>query len=1234
MRRKKNFFYLTLGILVSGLLLGACAGPNSAYQPPQVSHIDPVSGRTWTSYGEVDPQAVGPGQTSIFGVSEFQVGQKSNLSVEYAAAPPGLPIGAQLALVIPSVEWGVPQTQNPMAPCLVKVRRSDDRPAQLMAVPEGFGLTPSRTGQVVLAKIVKAPLAPGAKLRFDLFAFQVQKIAGDAPFPILVDPSGTGHFAQVAGDATVRVRGGKSVFVRTRLPYFGKPGEVVEGHIVPLDKFGNLAGSFPEIYNLKIEGDAKPEIQQVKAGPDGLTAFSLHVGQSGVIHVKEESNPETGGSSNPLVVSDETPEWNFYMGDAHSHTGVSDGYISSDAEASFKYARDIALLDFAGVTDHAEAIWGDAPANAQWGKAAQITRQSNAPGKFVTLPGFEWTGNFPFDQLYPIGPGHLTVLRLDDEVHPVRADAEQKGGDTEALIKSQKQYGGQIFFHHSAVQWGHADFDDPITAHTNVIEIYSSHGCSLLPECQPSIGPYSNPGWTVQAALARGYELGFVASTDNHQGRPGTVSFPGNERLSMDAGGRTMVLAKELTREAVLDAYAQRRTYATNGAQILLWFSAGDAPMGCQLPVSSKPLLKARAVTQDPAEVMELVRYQPGDPIPFPVLMSVQPSSTYELNLSYQVAAPGPALYYVHVREKGGGEAWSSPIYLGDLPRRDYVDPQRPGFSHLLSVDERRDMAQTAAPVGHAVEVARMPDTLDLAGRIELGLQHLVTNLDAMWDGIPFFAYDFSGADARVMHANWDYGDLCGRYGEALLLARTVTGSSLGLSREKKMRSTLLGTFNTDGLTYRLPTFFSDFEADIFDQGSAMSFLVEAFKRTQDPRWLNLVQSQVRGLSNLTKKTPHGLKFAHPTYLPGGGVGPARNNWDHADPGHHAGRLLDPLADYLALSNDPTAAQLFDGLAQYVIQDSGVFAADGRFDGHVHSRTLTLLGLLKHALAHNDEKTIELVRSAYDFLKTKDPGFGWFPEVIDPDRPNNPGVNRAETDVTADMVSLALWLAQRDAKYWDDVELFTRNQLAAAQLINPAALLEGKGDPEHLVARSALGAFCGRCEVGGWGLTSQDCCSPAGVKALYRVWRGMTREANGTLYVYLALNHVDELAVIKSYEPYSGRVEIIPAKPMNLIFRLPEGVDQKAVKFGGCRRGAVDGRFLKLDECAAGAVAFIEYPLRQTTISKNILGKSYQLTWKGKTLLKLEPAGHGPAYQHAAQGAAPVAERKYFLGGK
>src|SRR4029079_11849259 len=107
--------------------------------------------------------------------------------------------------------------------------------------------------------------------------------------------------------------------------------------------------------------------------------------------------------------------------------------------------------------------------------------------------------------------------------------------------------------------------------------------------------------WFLFDALRRGYRFGVIAGSDGVDGRPGN-SHPGHMGVRNVRGGLTAVMAPELTREALWDALAHRRCYATTGERILLEVFAGAASMGDTLETDTTPAFDVRVEGTAPLE--------------------------------------------------------------------------------------------------------------------------------------------------------------------------------------------------------------------------------------------------------------------------------------------------------------------------------------------------------------------------------------------------------------------------------------------------------------------------------------------------------------------------------------------------------------------------------------------------------------------------------------------------------
>jgi hypothetical protein len=82
-----------------------------------------------------------------------------------------------------------------------------------------------------------------------------------------------------------------------------------------------------------------------------------------------------------------------FFADLHSHTSYSDGaLIPTDAH---KYAREVAKLDVFSLTDHLESV-----DDLEWSDTREVAQKANDEGKFVVIPGLEWTK----------GWGHINIF--------------------------------------------------------------------------------------------------------------------------------------------------------------------------------------------------------------------------------------------------------------------------------------------------------------------------------------------------------------------------------------------------------------------------------------------------------------------------------------------------------------------------------------------------------------------------------------------------------------------------------------------------------------------------------------------------------------------------------------------------------------------------------------------------------------------------------------------------------
>ena len=324
------------------------------------------------------------------------------------------------------------------------------------------------------------------------------------------------------------------------------------------------------------------------------------------------------------------------FGDIHQHSMHSDG--TGCAEEAYRRGRDIYRHDLVALTDH-ERLGPRSLGPVTWRYLRQVADAYYDPGRFVTLPAYEFTGaRLP-------GPGHKCVYfgeRVPDELPPK---------DIAALLEMLREYGAIAVPHH--VGWTGADLEHHDPALQPVWEICSVHGAYEHGGRQ-SIAPRQDvvlEGQFIRDALGAGLVFGLVGGTDSH----GLRWHHGVARVVDPLRtGLTAVFA-EPTREGVLDALRARRCYATSGARIMLEVDVEGAPMGAEIRHRG-PLFHVRV--RGTAPVTRLSIIQDGREV-----RAV--SGGRDLSCRHRVVVEGARSHcYARVLQVDGEMAWSSPVWV------------------------------------------------------------------------------------------------------------------------------------------------------------------------------------------------------------------------------------------------------------------------------------------------------------------------------------------------------------------------------------------------------------------------------------------------------------------------------------------------------------------------------------------------------------------------------------------
>jgi hypothetical protein len=608
--------------------------PNSkpgyaARQQPQAPGPADGVGTAWLEAPPADPPLI--------------AGGRARFEIVYEAAGSGVAEGGAVFLQIsPHWGWSRPQVSDADGPGHTQV---DTDAAGVM-------LEARRAPRFALGiHISGRRLEAGERLHIVYGAgpelAQVDRFAEQgSPLWIGVDGDGDGVSALLPEPLRVDVIAGAPRGLVMLLPTSARPGDTVRLTAALLDERGNAG--------LPVEGEL--ELIDPPGGLEGVEGMPLRRDQGG--HTQTELVARDPGTyrlrgrvvvdgvafealSNPLVVRADVPR--VLWGDLHGHSQLSDG--TGTPEQYFAYARDVAALDVAALTDHDR--WGvrfldDDPAS--WRRIGEAVQAYHEPGRFVVLPGYEWTHWIH---------GHRHVLYFEDG-GPLWSVTDPATDTPAGLWQALRGRRALTFAHHSAGAPVATNWDYPPDPELEpVTEIASAHGSSESADTPKPIQK-GIEGNFVRDVLDRGYRLGFIGSGDSHDGHPGLAHL-----TVRTGGGLAAILSERNTREGVYAALRARRVYATNGPRIFLSVSLDGHAMGESVSAGTESHHQARfeIVAESPLERVDWIR-SGGE------VHTLEAGGRLAWSWRGDVARLAPGEYlYLRAVQVDGGAAWSSPFY-------------------------------------------------------------------------------------------------------------------------------------------------------------------------------------------------------------------------------------------------------------------------------------------------------------------------------------------------------------------------------------------------------------------------------------------------------------------------------------------------------------------------------------------------------------------------------------------
>ncbi len=350
----------------------------------------------------------------------------------------------------------------------------------------------------------------------------------------------------------------------------------------------------------------------------------LHHGMVRLITILLAVNSLTLFSQHPQI-----GDYKVFYGSLHNHCNISDG--TGTAWEAYNTAKNVAQLDFFSLSDHAELM-----TQAEWNEIRNTADDFNENDVFTALWGFEWTS---------IIYGHLTITGSTDYCSSLSSGTSTFVG----LNNWLNRYSCVAFLNHPGdyntfnLEFNHFN----LFPSSKIVGMELWNGTNGFNKYYYNDGYYAGDGGFgfYDEVLIRGWRIGASGACDMHGDTWGSGKF------------RMAVLADELTRDNLMEAFHARRFYSTLDQNLEMSFKIDNNEMGSVLnPGQYSAIIQLHDADDEVFTKAELVRN--GS-----VIQTFNVSETVPF-LSFDVDASLSDYYYVIASQEDGDQAVSSPIFF------------------------------------------------------------------------------------------------------------------------------------------------------------------------------------------------------------------------------------------------------------------------------------------------------------------------------------------------------------------------------------------------------------------------------------------------------------------------------------------------------------------------------------------------------------------------------------------
>ena len=494
------------------------------------------------------------GNVSITPDGAFEAGSYQTFVLTYTAGKFGIDDSGSMRVCFRfASDQTRPQFEDPEGPNYTTIEASNNAVLTYHYDPKGNVRPWDRT---LYVKIVRGFLREGDQITITFGdrsggspGMRLQTFCEESyEFHVLVDPIATYCYQPMPIQPVIKIIPGKPDRYLAVAPTIRAVNEVFSIKFKGEDKWGNPSDQCDIVLYPRSSHPIKglPESVSLKPGSFSGEIAGLFVAEAADLYVDFLDWAGTVMCrTNPIRIEDH-PLSRHFWGDLHGQSEETIG--TGSAEAYFRFARDYAFVDATGHQGNDFQITGDF-----WAQLDHLCDAFNEDGKFVAIPGYEWSGNTGLggDRNIYFPTEGRTIRRSSHALVSDHSDIDTDCNSAGELFAAFAEYGEDDVVVYAHCGGRYADIE---LAHDGRFE--------KSMEIHSSWGSFE---WLVQDAFRLGYRIGIVANSDGHKGRPG-ASYPG-AALFGAVGGLTCFLTDKLSRGAILDAIRKRHHYATTGGE-------------------------------------------------------------------------------------------------------------------------------------------------------------------------------------------------------------------------------------------------------------------------------------------------------------------------------------------------------------------------------------------------------------------------------------------------------------------------------------------------------------------------------------------------------------------------------------------------------------------------------------------------------------------------------------------